>query len=96
LGTHIESKVILSSEPMQFEPDTLFKTAIEEVTGESVSFIREDGASDARFIHQYGIPVIISRPIVGELHSENEWIDVDSMIKFYMICARYLERKLLT
>ncbi len=95
LGSHLESKVILSSEPVEFEPDTHFKTAIEEVTGGPVSFIREDGASDARFIHRYGIPVIISRPIVGELHSENEWIDVDSIGKFYTICKRYLERKLL-
>lgn len=95
LGSHLESRVILSSEPVEFEPDTQFNTAIEEVTGRPVSLIREDGASDARFIHRYGIPVIISRPIVGELHSENEWIDVDSMGKFYTICKRYLERKLL-
>ena len=95
LGSHLESKVILCSEPVEFEPDTRFKTAIEKVTSGPVSFIREDGASDARFIHRYGIPVIISRPIVCELHSENEWIDVDSVGKFYTICKRYLERKLL-
>ena len=96
LGSHIETNVILSSEPMEFNPDVLFEKAIEEVTGEPASFIREDGASDSRFIQGYGIPVIISRPIVGELHSEDEWIDVDSMVKFYLICQRYLERKLLT
>jgi succinyl-diaminopimelate desuccinylase len=95
LGSHIEAKVILSSDPMEFQPDALFKKAIEEVTGESVFFIREDGASDSRFIQRYGIPVIISRPIVGELHSGDEWIDIDSMVKFYLICERFLERKLL-
>jgi succinyl-diaminopimelate desuccinylase len=94
LGSHIETKVIISSDPMEFQPDALFKKVIEEVTGEPVSFIREDGASDSRFIQGYGIPVIISRPIVGELHSEDEWIDIDSMVKFYLICERYLERKL--
>jgi succinyl-diaminopimelate desuccinylase len=94
LGSHIETKVILSSDPMEFQPDALFKKAIEEVTGESALFIREDGASDSRFIQRYGIPVIISRPIVGELHSEDEWIDIDSMVKFYLICELFLERKL--
>jgi succinyl-diaminopimelate desuccinylase len=96
LGSHIETKVIISSDPMEFQPDALFKKAIEEVTGEPASFVREDGASDSRFIQRYGIPVIISRPIVGELHSEDEWIDIDSMVKFYRICERYLERKLLS
>ena len=95
LGSHIETRVIISSDPMEFKPDALFKKVIEEVTGEPASFIREDGASDSRFIQWYGIPVIISRPIVGELHSEDEWIDIDSMVKFYLICERYLERKLL-
>jgi succinyl-diaminopimelate desuccinylase len=95
LGSHIETKVILSSDPMEFQPDALFKKAIEEVTGEPACLIREDGASDSRFIQGYGIPVIISRPIVGELHSEDEWIDIDSMVKFYLICERFLERKLL-
>ncbi len=94
LGSHIETKVILSSDPMEFQPDGLFKKAIEEVTGESVLFIREDGASDSRFIQRYGIPVIISRPNVGELHSEDEWIDIDSMVKFYLICELFLKRKL--
>jgi succinyl-diaminopimelate desuccinylase len=96
LGSHVETKVILSSDPTEFQPDALFKKAIEEVTGESVLFIREDGASDSRFIQRYGIPVIISRPVVGELHSEDEWIDIDSMVKFYLICERYLEHKLLS
>ena len=84
-----------SSEPMEFQPDALFKEAIEEVTGRPASFIREDGASDSRFIQAHGIPVIIARPIVGELHSEDEWINIDSMLTFYQICERFIQRKLL-
>lgn len=95
LGSHIQANVILSSEPMEFQPDALFKEAIEEVTGRPASFIREDGASDSRFIQAHGIPVIIARPIVGELHSEDEWINIDSMLTFYQICERFIQRKLL-
>ncbi len=41
-----------------------------------------------------GIPVIMSRPIVGNLHSRDEWVDVQSMLQFYRICERFVEQKL--
>ena len=86
--------VLLSAEPLELEPNHLFKSIIEEVTGSEASFVREDGASDARFIQKYGIPVIISRPTVGNIHSEDEWIDIESMLTFYQICECFLEKKL--
>ena len=52
------------------------------------------GGSDARFISGYGIPVIMSRPLVGNLHAENEWIEIASMDTLYHIYQRYLEKKL--
>ena len=95
LGEKIKMNVLLSAEPLELEPNHLFKSVIEEVTGSEASFVREDGASDARFIQKYGIPVIISRPTVGNIHSEDEWIDIESMLTFYQICDRFLEKKLL-
>ena len=56
--------------------------------------VRESGGSDARFICRHGIPVIVARPLVGNLHAEDEWIDVASMVTFYHICHRYLEQRL--
>ena len=95
LGERIKKEVILSAEPLELEPDYLFKSAIEEITGTEATFVREDGASDARFIQNYGIPVIISRPVVGNIHAEDEWIDIESMLTFYRICELFLEKKLL-
>jgi di/tripeptidase len=54
---------------------------------------REHGGSDARFIARQNIPVIMSRPLCGNLHSRREWIDIDSMVSFYEVCRRYLENR---
>jgi succinyl-diaminopimelate desuccinylase len=89
---HVEPLVF--AEPTQLAPDPLYITITEEVTGRPVELIREHGGSDARFIAKYGIPVIMSRPLVGNLHAQDEWIDIATMETLYRIYAAYLERKL--
>jgi succinyl-diaminopimelate desuccinylase len=90
----MEFEVLVAAEPTRVSPDPLFLAATEEITGKPVRLIREHGGSDARFICRYGIPVIMSRPFVGNLHAENEWIDIASMETLYRIYERYLEKKL--
>jgi succinyl-diaminopimelate desuccinylase len=90
----IEMEVLVCAEPTKVSPDPLFLAATEEITRRPVTLIREHGGSDARFICGYGIPVIMSRPYVGNLHAENEWIDIASMETLYRIYECYLENKL--
>ena len=90
----MEIEVLVRAEPTNVYPDPLFLAATEEITQKPVTLIREHGGSDARFISGYGIPVIMSRPYVGNLHAENEWIDIASMETLYHIYQRYLEKKL--
>ena len=40
------------------------------------------------------IPVIMTRPQVGNLHAADEWIDIQSMLEFYRICETYLKARL--
>ncbi|HWO43687.1 MAG TPA: hypothetical protein VNO43_18005 [Candidatus Eisenbacteria bacterium] len=40
--------------------------------------MREHAGSDARFVCRYGIPVVMSRPFVGDPQTEHEWIDIAS------------------
>jgi succinyl-diaminopimelate desuccinylase len=94
LGEGIEVETSLCAEPLHVTPDPLFLEVCREVTGSEPARARDDGASDSRFIGDLGIPVIMSRPLVGELHGEREWIDIASMTTFYRICERYLHRKL--
>ena len=66
------------------------------LTGQPVRLIREHGGSDARFLSKHGISVIMSRPVVGSLHSEREWIDITSMQALHRIYYGYLEIKLVS
>lgn len=94
LGPSIGADKIIVAEPVRLTPDPLYLKVSEEITGERVKLIREHGGSDARFLCKYGISVIMSRPLVGELHSEREWIDIASMEELHRIYHRYLELKL--
>jgi succinyl-diaminopimelate desuccinylase len=95
LGNDLEIHIHMSAEPVDFESDPLFQETIEDVIKQPVILNKEDGASDSRYIQRYGIPVIIARPKVGELHTKDEWIDIESMVDFYKICKLFIERKLL-
>lgn len=86
--------VIISAEPTHLSPDDDYLKATQEITGRPARRSRTAGGSDARFMAQCDIPVMMSRPIVGELHSDAEWIDIDSMVTFYRVCERYLEMRL--
>ena len=86
--TNVE--VMISAEPTNLSPDLRFKAITEKVLGQEVRLVRDDGGSDGRFLSAKGIPVLISRPLVGNLHAVDEWIDIASMTLFYQIYESYL------
>ncbi|MCP5003752.1 MAG: M20/M25/M40 family metallo-hydrolase [Planctomycetes bacterium] len=95
LGAGIHVDTVISAEPTHLSPDSDYVRVTESLTGKPATLCREDGGSDARFVGKYNIPVIVSRPVVGELHSKEEWIDITSMETFYRIYEAYLKQKLL-
>lgn len=95
LGPEIEAHALVAAEPSNLRPDPGYIRAVESVLGTPPRLIRECGGSDARFFAAAGIPVMISRPAVGGLHSVDEWIDIDSMVSFHRIWTRYIEDRLL-
>ena len=94
LSVGMKLKKIISAEPTQFDIDPLYIEITEKITGKTVEKIRAHGGSDARFFHVHGIPVFMSRPLVGNLHAEDEWVNIDSMIALFKIYEEYLEQKL--
>ena len=84
----------LGAESTHLAPDPLYLQVTEELTGEPVRLVRASGGSDARFIAQFGIPVVLSRPLVGNLHGLEEWIDIESMGIYYQICEQFILRRL--
>ena len=87
--------MIIADEPSHLSPDPLFIQSTEKITGRPVRLIKSHGGSDARFICRYDIPTMVSSPLVGELHSTEEWIDIESMVTFYRVYEDYLQTKLL-
>ena len=89
----LELETLISAAPTQLDPDPIFFELTEKVTGGPVFTMRAAGGSDARFLSRVGIPVILSRPIVGDLHSDQEWIDIQSMESYFKICDQYIAQR---
>ncbi len=94
LDEQMEMEPLVAAEPTRLTPDPLYIKVTEELTGKPVRLLREHGGSDARYISPYGIPVIMTRPLIGNLHTDIEWVDLASMETLYRIYERYLELKL--
>ncbi len=94
VGKDIQVESIIAAEPTHLSPDPCFVEITREITGKQVELVQEAGGSDARFLHPHGIPVLMSRPLVGNLHAPDEWIDINSMVTYYHICEAYLAERL--
>lgn len=67
-----------------------FLRIAKEVLGKKIKIEGEEGASDARYWAKYNTPILMMKPDGGGIHSENEWIDIDSTLKYYDILSRYI------
>jgi len=94
LEEQMDIEVLVAAEPTNLAPDPLYLEVTEEITGRPVRLIREHGGSDARYIARHGIPVIMTRPYVGNLHADDEWVDIASMETLYRIYETYIVKKL--
>lgn len=68
-----------------------FLNIAEKIIGKKIKVEGEEGASDARYWAKYNIPIIMMKPEGGGLHSENEWIDIESSLLFYKILEKYIK-----
>ncbi len=48
------------------------------------------GASDARFFSQKKIDCIVTRPKGGDIHSDNEWIDIKDLTRFFEVVNEFV------
>jgi succinyl-diaminopimelate desuccinylase len=94
LDERMNLEVLVAAEPTHLAPDPFYLKVTEEITGRPVRLIREHGGSDARYIARHGIPVIMTRPYVGNLHADDEWVDIASMETLYRIYETYIAKKL--
>ncbi|MDO8524618.1 MAG: M20 family metallopeptidase [bacterium] len=69
-----------------------FCEILKKERSEDVSFIFSHGTSDGRYFAQRKIPVILTRPKGGGLHSEGEWVDLQDLKIFYLVLKKFVEQ----
>ena len=45
---------------------------------------------DGRFLTEWGIPVIVSRPTSGDQHTAKEWMEIASIEPYYQLCRAFI------
>jgi len=69
-----------------------FSEIAKEKFDKEIGFSVSHGSSDARFFAKKGIPTILIRPKGGGHHSEEEWIDLDDLEKYYEVLKLFVEK----
>ncbi len=64
--------------------------AVDLVTGQPSRFLKREGASDMRHYTDAKIAAVEFGPTGGGIHAANEWVDLESVIKFYKTLERFL------
>jgi succinyl-diaminopimelate desuccinylase len=78
-------------EDLSGEPFILFKDLAMKLYGIEVGKVHSHGASDARFFTEKNIPVIVIAPTGGEIHSDDEWIDLADLARFYEVMKAWVQ-----
>lgn len=88
----VENLLLMSNYDVDIdaEPIQRYIAINQEITGQPVWQISNNGSSDARFFSQQGIPVIMTRPTCRGSHADVEWLDLDSFEVYQRIMTRYL------
>lgn len=94
LGRDTSLEIVVSSLPSHLDPDPLYLQVTEQITQHPVELTRSEGSSDARYLSELGIPVIMARPQVGNLHATDEWIQIESMDTLFQIYDSYIAKRL--
>ncbi len=70
----------------------MIKAVAAQVTGKVIHFGQNHGASDARFFHQKGIPCVSLGPTGNHHHTDNEYVDIDSLVVHARVLKNFVER----
>ncbi|MGB9910060.1 MAG: M20 family metallopeptidase [Candidatus Hydrothermia bacterium] len=70
-----------------------YKKIAEDVLQRKVNFAKEHGATDGRFFSERGMAVLITAPHGGNIHGNDEWVDLNSLVKLFEIFLRFVQEK---
>lgn len=70
----------------------IYRESVKLKTGKMCLVAKYYSTCDARFFASKGMPVIISRPLGGNAHGDNEWISADSLNIFSEVLVDFFDR----
>lgn len=82
---------MFSSEENNHYVQTLARI-LHEQTKKDISFMCENGTSDAIFFTEHGIPASLFRPRGGGAHQHEEWVDTHSLHAMYGTLVEFLKQ----
>ena len=98
LPSDADFEVISYGEPVETPTDNPYllrvKDSIKEVLHKDVRFIKEHGATDARFFAEKGIHSVILYPIGGNIHGKGEWVSLSSLETLFYIFETFVKKAL--
>ncbi len=94
VGADVKVEPVATAPATRLSPDPLYLEITERITGTPAKLVRASGGSDAWFMAKYDIPVVLSSPVVGNLHREDEWMNLESMALYHRICEQFILEKL--
>jgi len=62
----------------------------EKVTGNKIQIKKEHWASDGRYFASKWMPLLLQRPTCANIHSKNEWVDIDSIENIYRVYKHFI------
>lgn len=85
----------LENEPAYFTSTNniylqILKRAIRKITNKNVDVLPHHGGSDVRHYDPFGGKGIEFGPKGFGLHTDNEWVDIQSLLKYYQILKEFL------
>ncbi|MFA5178564.1 MAG: M20/M25/M40 family metallo-hydrolase [Candidatus Paceibacterota bacterium] len=69
-----------------------YRKMAEKELKSKIEYSKVEGASDARFFVEKGIPVLITKINCANIHAENEWVDLKQMQSFYNILLEFIPK----
>ncbi len=88
---HATVTLIGSGVPLNTDPNHPAVQQLAQVVrdvGLPAHFYREHFGTDARFYSAKGTPAVCCGPIGAGLHSDEEWVDIDGLVKTYEVFAK--------
>ena len=84
----VKSTVLLSGEPVFVDSsNTIFKLLENNITlfaKKKISYGVDYGTTDARHLVNLRVPIIMIKPLSGGHHTQKEWVDINSLKKYYL------------